>query len=108
LQAERALGGEQAAEVGLKGIEQRKGFQRVNVAEIAAKADGVLAQFPSGIIRKFSAALLIKIRVAAVYAGREGIQDFQMRLGCVRGEVKCAVRILAANFIDKAGTEDRA
>jgi len=46
LQAERALGGEQAAEVGLKGIEQRKGFQRVNVAEIAAKADGVLAQFP--------------------------------------------------------------
>src|SRR5205807_5465927 len=99
--AERALAGEQASEVGFKRIEERKRFQRVHVVEISAKSQRMFAGLPCEVIDDLFAALLVKIRIAPVHAGRKGIQYLQVRLGSHRGKIEGAMPVLETRFVEK-------
>src|SRR5262249_38742821 len=103
LQAERTLRGKQASEVGLKRVEQRKGFQRVHMAEIASEGNGVLALLPCDVVHNLCAALLIEIRVAAVHACGKGVEHLQVRLRRDRWKIKRPVAVLQPQFIHEMG-----
>src|SRR5262249_39573262 len=107
LQAEWTLGGEEAGEVCLKRIEERKRLGGVDVIEVAAETDGVFAPLPGHTIVKLFAAFRVRVRIAAVHSHRERVEHFQVRLGGVGGKVKSAMRELPAELVGQVGGDDR-
>src|ERR1700694_2528393 len=101
LQAERALDSEQASEIGLKRIEERKRFLRVHMTEISAKPERMFASLQSEFIHDLFPALLVKIGIAPVHAGGKGIQHLQVRLGSHRRKIKGAMPVLETGFVEE-------
>src|ERR1700724_313363 len=99
LQTERTLDGEQASEIGLKGVEQGERFQRVHMAEVSTETDGMFACLPGDVVHDFFPALLVKIRITPVDAGSECIQHLQVRLGRYSRKIEGAVFVLETDVL---------
>src|SRR5262249_23737187 len=79
-------------EVGFERVEERKRFGGIDVVEVAAKAQGVLAEGHGEIVHQLKPRFAVEVGVAAVHAGREGVGEFEVRLRRYRREVERAAR----------------
>ena len=58
-------------------------------------------------VHQLKATFSIEIRIAAVYAHREDIRNFQVGLSADRGKIEKAVSILHASFVHQGAGEYR-
>src|SRR5947209_3708566 len=77
------------------------------MAEVTTESNRMAAVLPGYVIYDFRAALLVKIRITAIYSGGEGIEHLQVRLSRDRGKVKSPVAILHTQFIHQVRGEGR-
>ena len=105
LKTVRALGSQQARKVSLERIEEREGFLGLDPVEISAETHCVFASSPGRAVGDLKPGLPVEIRVAAIDACGEGIDDLQVWLRAGGEEIEKASRILHAKVVHEGRSE---
>src|SRR5215813_8032740 len=95
-----------AWKIRFKWKEQRERFGGVDVVEVAAETDGVLALGDGEVVDQLEAGFTVEVRIATIDAGGESVGKLKVWLRRDGRKIKGAASELHTQFVDHLGIHD--